>query len=567
MRIKHLQIKQFKNLTDFELDLRDNTQNILITVGQNGTGKSNLLEAVVLIFRNLYIYETKGIRYIQDIMKKTKTSLFEFKIEYECNGKIVRVEFGKESDETQTSLLFEDIDESNYIDTYTFTFFMKEGNRFKKETKANFYAKDSLQSNKYLHLPMYVFAYYSGISNRLETHFDYHQKKFYDDLKNGENRPFRPLFYARPIHSNFVLMAFYAFQDDVTKRFLEKYLGIKGLKSSLFVIREPEWKSNEGDIRFWKAKGVVAEFLDNLFSKSFMPIKHKIEIKTDFRRSAKLVDCWYLYLDSQAKLQALATEYCDSKGIAEQDRNVEFFKALESTYISDLIHETRIRVEKEGGGSITFKELSEGEQQLLTVIGLLKFTNNAESLFLLDEPDTHLSPIWGHEYLGVLKSISGEYNNSQMFLSTHKAMTVSGLEKEQVLIFEKNEGKTTVNYPDVSPQGLSADGVLTQIFKMAYTYSQADYTKMVERRRLFAKKEFDKSNFTPDDANQLQELTIELNGYSENYGDGLFYAFVHELDKLNKLDAFKEVVFTDDEREQRYKEAREILEKLRKQKK
>jgi len=35
---------------------------------------------------------------------------------------------------------------------------------------------------------------------------------------------------------------------------------------------------------------------------------------------------------------------------------------------------------------------SEGEQQLLLVLGLLKFTAEEEALFLLDEPDTHLNP-------------------------------------------------------------------------------------------------------------------------------------------------------------------------------
>ncbi|TOM44863.1 hypothetical protein CGH75_27395, partial [Vibrio parahaemolyticus] len=69
----------------------------------------------------------------------------------------------------------------------------------------------------------------------------------------------------------------------------------------------------------------------------------------------------------------------------------EFFQDLESTYVSELISEVRIRVKlKKNDGSVTFRELSEGEQQLLTVLGLLRFTAEDESLFLLDEPDTHL---------------------------------------------------------------------------------------------------------------------------------------------------------------------------------
>ncbi|WP_309148310.1 AAA family ATPase, partial [Pantoea eucalypti] len=71
----------------------------------------------------------------------------------------------------------------------------------------------------------------------------------------------------------------------------------------------------------------------------------------------------------------------------------DFFKLLESIYFSNLVHEVRIKVKvKNKNGTnetLTFRELSEGEQQLLTVLGLLRFTRDDESLFLLDEPDTH----------------------------------------------------------------------------------------------------------------------------------------------------------------------------------
>lgn len=57
MKINYIKIGKFKNLKDFELNLRNNTNNILVTIGKNGTGKSNLLEAIVLIYRNLFLYE------------------------------------------------------------------------------------------------------------------------------------------------------------------------------------------------------------------------------------------------------------------------------------------------------------------------------------------------------------------------------------------------------------------------------------------------------------------------------------------------------------------------------
>lgn len=573
MKIHYLKINGFKNLKDFEMDLRSNTQEIFVTVGKNGTGKSNVLEALVLIFRNLFMFEKKPIADInKETVSKSNFPLFDFIIEYECNGFEIKVVFEKTKEGREQLSLFPEQEEStvDFIDR-TYTFYVKSAKKWeeigksgKVEGKSYFY--DKSDSNEFKYLPSYVFAYYSGISNRLEEHFDFHQNQFYIDLLNGKDEPFRPLFYARPIHSNFVLLAFYAFNmDDRVKRFLADKLNIIGFDSALFVIRKPKWNSKEGDIRFWKAKGIVATFLKRLFEKSLMPIKDKVEVRTDFRHSEKR-DCWYLYLENQEKLQELAQTY-NSIG----NGNVEFFKALESTYISDLIHETRIKVKKRNtNSSITFKELSEGEQQLLTVLGLLKFTNHAESLFLLDEPDTHLSPIWGHEYLNMLTEVSdftteeGKQAKSQMFISTHKPTTVSGLKKEQILVFENEEnGITLISNPDMSAKGLTSDGILTQIFEMPYTYDEDTYNQMLTRRKLFAKQLHDKANFTKEDAINLAELTTQLSDYSANYADGLFYEFVYELEKSGGLDTYRQINISEEDKNIRRKKAEEILAELK----
>lgn len=520
MKIQYLKVEKFKNLKKFELNLKGNTNDILVTIGKNGTGKSNLLEALVLIFRDLIMQENKPP--------------FSYELHYSCRDKMIEILANPDS---KTKYLFS-------------------VGGVKLNKRESFWTK---KGDVFTNLPEYVFAYYSGISNRLEEHFDSSQKKFYNDLKKGVNRAFRPLFYARPIHSNFVLLAFYAFEDEGIREFLEKYLQITGFHSSLFVVPKPDWPSNEGDIRFWKAKGIVAEFLDKLFSKSLIPIKDEVEVRTDFRHSKKK-ECWYLFLESKEKLKELANEY---------GSNVEFFKALESTYISDLIHETRIRVEKKSSidGAITFKELSEGEQQLLTVLGLLKFTNHAESLFLLDEPDTHLSPIWGHEYLKILKHISGEYNKSQMFLSTHKPTTISGLCGDQIIIFEKeNEEKVLAGVSEISPKGLSSDGILTQIFEMPYTYDEDTYAEMIERRKLVAKNMFEPQNMSDIEKDRLAALTTKISDYSENYADGLFYEFVYELDKLGGLSAYREINLSEEEKNDRQQKAIALLEKIKQKK-
>jgi recombinational DNA repair ATPase RecF len=79
MRIETLWIEKFKNLRNFEITF----ENYLTTVfiGRNGTGKSNLIEAIAIIFRDL------------DLEMKNSDSLqFEYYIEYECRGYKIEID-------------------------------------------------------------------------------------------------------------------------------------------------------------------------------------------------------------------------------------------------------------------------------------------------------------------------------------------------------------------------------------------------------------------------------------------------------------------------------------------
>lgn len=53
MRLKHLYIKDYKNLKDFSLDF-ENGNGLSILIGNNGSGKSNVLEAISGIFAEAF---------------------------------------------------------------------------------------------------------------------------------------------------------------------------------------------------------------------------------------------------------------------------------------------------------------------------------------------------------------------------------------------------------------------------------------------------------------------------------------------------------------------------------
>lgn len=95
MQLKKLWIKDYKNLKDFSLDFEQGN-NLSILIGNNGSGKSNVLEAISGIFTEWY-----GI----------PASIFytDYKIEYEYDGKyIVLQKTDKKKVYYVDSALFED---------------------------------------------------------------------------------------------------------------------------------------------------------------------------------------------------------------------------------------------------------------------------------------------------------------------------------------------------------------------------------------------------------------------------------------------------------------------------
>ena len=504
MRIDKVYIEKFKNLHQFSIDL-DETKMQTVLLGENAAGKSNFLEALVIIFRDLDI--------------EVQTS-FNYTIEYKCKGNLIKVNGGP-----------------GVKNIYGLFIGEKKGDKIVYSTIVS---KGEVKKNKEKYLPRYVFAYYSGVSNRLIEHFDFHQKKFARDLLKGVDRPMRPLFYAQLIHSHFVLMAFYSFTKPEINKFLKEYLNIIGLESILFVFKKPSWSRNNDVLDFWGADGVVREFLDDLYDASMAPITVSETVRVDFRRNQK-EEHLYLYISNQEKLQRLAEKYGD---------NAEFFKRLESTYISELIMEVRVKVKKRHvNGDITFKELSEGEQQLLTVLGLLRFTKEEESLILLDEPDTHLNPLWKWEYMKLLHEIvrdskPEEKETSHIIMTTHDPLVIGGLTKEEIRIFynEKtiDENKqeallVKIKAPDFDPKGLGVAGILTsELFRLPSTLDVETLKIITERNKLLVKK--DDGKLTEKEKIRLSAIFSELSSLGINHvdRDPMFEKFLVAFAKKEK---------------------------------
>lgn len=527
MRLDYLKIHDFKNLVGFSVDFDQTSEEpVTVLLGRNGSGKSNLYEALVIIFR--------------DLLKGKPTKDFGYDLRYTLrNGKIaVRVlnpATVREDDEASAPSPFTS-KENQVIESFSFTVTERnEQRRLNKEKIPDY-------------LPKYVVTYYSGTSTRLQRHFFKPQLEFRNELLDGRSLPLRPLFYAIPIHSQFALLAFFMTEDREAMEFLKKYLWIDGLESALFVLRRPHWAAGrkhrkDGDARFWGARGVVRDFLSEVYDCALAPLRLAGDIQESFDKVER-TEFLYLFLRDLEKLRELAKRsmaIAKSKADQKDVNAADFFKILESTFMSDLIHETRIRVSVRHVGGLTYRELSEGEQQMLAVVGMLRFLRDDDSLFLLDEPDTHLNPSWGMEYLNILKKHANTGKNSHLLLATHDPLVLSNLRRNQVVMLERNveTGYVASSEPEEDPIGMGVQGILRNMFGVRSTVGTETQGKLNEHANLLA---LGKQR-TAAQKKRFKTLADELEktGFGREFRDPDYAAFLRAIARRPE---FKKLVLT-----------------------
>jgi len=274
-------------------------------------------------------------------------------------------------------------------------------------------------------------------------------------------------------------------------------------------------------------------------------------------RSNPLVDCLYLFLPGQAALRDVYSTYPDQYA---------FFTALESTHLSKMLAEVRTRVRLTpdlGGTEVTYRDLSEGEQQLLLVLGLLKFTARDEALFLLDEPDTHLNPIWSTLYLGFLDRFIRARNrrdSCHIVMTSHDPLVFAGLTREQVRILRRDrDGTTAVEIPDEDPQGMGVAAILTSDLFRLQTTLDLETQRQLDRQRILADKEP-----TPEVRAELAELNQKLRGkgFAQTIRDPLYELFMRAWTERENPVWRDQVELTPEQRRDRERLAAEIIAEL-----
>lgn len=509
---------KFRSLPkDFELTFR-NEGNLVIDklnefhpfcfAGLNGSGKSNVLEALSLIF---FYLECSFSKYLPNDFKdsfKEKEIPFGFELEYliKENNFMTPIQIFKQE---RRPIEFYRTSKSNEVirvSAIPITEGINKSDAIAKQYLPDLVIAYSSGENEILSLPFYKTRF---------THFDNYKQSLLNDEKY-DSKPLTSLVYIDYSMSQAVLLANFLMQKESKNEendvlySIKKELEIEKLYSFRLVIKNFDIVDVSVIKSKIKSKRLLSQlnrsvkpelsFIDKLkaCSTSFFKIDDD-ELVLDYFVNSETKKAFKHYFDSPYHL------FKEFQTLAELNLHSVSDEIKKEIYTSDSMYIVE-KLPKPKGEDLAFyfneffikkkdvekpllvKSLSDGEHQFLHSMGICLMLKNRTALLLLDEPETHFNPDWRSKFISILKDSleRGESDNSlrDILITSHSPFIISDCFPNKVVVFEKE--KQPINAMDMrfNTFGTSVNIVLEEIFKKEESiphYSLEELNKIKNR--------------------------------------------------------------------------------------
>ena len=495
MQIKRLRINNHLCLVNFEINfstIYGGSSTILI--GENGTGKSTMLETILEIFMS---FDSPSIE---------KEIDYNYHIEFEYSqcvhsitkdGRNYRITSGGNICEGSYSIVRE------------------------------FAAQEAI-------FPQRIIAFYSGANNKMSKHIaqvnNYYArvcrgtltrflKVMHDDAERFlPNFPKRKYNYCdeelTPIYLVSILCGYGTFE----KEYLMKncYFNDVEYVDMIINVDKVERMSGRGKFEGDIPTGLYyfTDFIDHRFTDL---------LRRGFRYSSRG--------KSVFEIQGIDTIGVDSIAI------LEFFEKLHTLF--DAQFEVTVR---QGSSSVKCSKMSEGQRQLIKILGMLGVSKTEDCLVLMDEPDAHMNPKWKYEIKDTMDKSLESAINTQAIIATHDPLVINGVSKEFIRIFTHDQTRvndnryyfTQVITPTENTEGLGVDGLLQSEYYGFPSVLDNETKQKMERRHdlLVKKKEGTITDYERHTllalTNDLENMTFARNIPTDSYYDE-YVAAMHKI--------------------------------------
>ena len=511
-----------------------------VCAGSNGSGKSNLLEALAAIFFQLEVLRVRRSFLPTDFIfdedenpqgiKDGDGSLNAFELEYLINLPPELKQKGSENlgHVRVTKLL----GSSPHIEWLNAQVFDADGAVTERE-------RDFL-------LPQYVLGYSSGENEILSLPFFKMRFIQFDEYWNSLTRqlpypghPETRLAYLDNGFSQAILLCNLLFQDATTLAAFHEDVGIDALKEFRIIIRRSIEVSAKVANEFMDGgfgvggfdqgdfdSGNPALVKDSELDRYTVNLMQLLEAGSDsadnfnpmVTRLKRCATCWFIDDDTDTLVLDYwvndATKLAFKENFRDLDKDgdpaLALFHAMQvlltfnlysvsdalkadlyrsnSHYVSEtvptLASDQRImrfkfvQFTKQGATQpMMLKELSDGEHQLLHSLGMCLLFRNTNSLFLLDEPETHFNPDWRSNFISRLRQCFSadkqkpKPTDQEMLITTHTPFLISDSKPEKVLVFNKDKenGTVSISSPKYNTLGASINKITMSTFNKRET--------------------------------------------------------------------------------------------------
>ena len=125
-----------------------------------------------------------------------------------------------------------------------------------------------------------------------------------------------------------------------------------------------------------------------------------------------------IWSDMRKTLILCRVNYFEIKGLEKLGLDsiaiLEFFEKLYSLF------DARFEVTVTQGNSIVkCKSMSEGQRQLIKILGMLGICKTEDCLVLMDEPDAYMNPRWKYDIKSTMDQSLKDAINAQAIIATH----------------------------------------------------------------------------------------------------------------------------------------------------
>ena len=522
MQIKSLKIDDNKCLLDFAIDLSINDGgSSTIFIGENGTGKTTVLETILKIFMSF------------DSPSVEKQIDFGYQIEYYFGGNLISIyqsnkNYIIEIDHKnlcmgKMTLVRKCLADKNIFPQRIITFYSGANDKFKsiiKQININ-YANDCRNV---------IREFLKAMNDDTATTMSpLHKRKF-----NYCDEDLTPIYLCSILGGN----------DNFEKAYLKAKCTFEKVSHVHVTINVDKVEKILGRDRFEGDTPTGLYYLIDYLDYRFTDV---------FRKG-------FLY-------SAIGKAYFEIKGIEELGVDtisiLEFFEKLHTLF--DAKYEVYVT---RGEDNIKDKDMSEGQRQLIKMLGMLGICKKEDCLILMDEPDAHMNPKWKYELKSTIDESLKNATNSQALIATHDPLVINGVDKEYIRIFTYNEAlkqangfyATKVIEPTEDTSGLGIDGILqSEYYGLKTSYDKKATDKFLRRQELYEK--LINNEISDEEKPELRELTKEVASFqmSNNSIDFLYDDFIKVF---RKTDYYKKEYLSFDEIQERGKKIEEIIKAL-----